>query len=70
MRIVAFGAGGVGGFFGGKLALSGEDVTFVARGAHPQAIRAKGLRGATPKGELVGNPPPVNDDVYTPAAPE
>jgi 2-dehydropantoate 2-reductase len=44
MRIVVLGAGGVGGYFGGKLARAGEDVTFVARGAHLAAIREHGLR--------------------------
>ena len=44
MRIVVMGAGGVGGFFGAKLALAGNDVTFVARGRHLEAIRANGLR--------------------------
>jgi 2-dehydropantoate 2-reductase len=38
------GAGGVGGFFGAKLALAGNDVTFIARGRHLDAIRANGLR--------------------------
>ena len=44
MRIVVMGAGGTGGFFGAKLARAGEDVTFVARGAHLAALRAEGLR--------------------------
>jgi 2-dehydropantoate 2-reductase len=44
MRIVVLGAGGVGGYFGGKLAAAGEDVTFVARGAHLEALRRDGLR--------------------------
>src|SRR5262249_31823791 len=44
MRIVVVGSGGTGGYFGAKLAKSGEDVTFVARGAHLTAIRASGLR--------------------------
>jgi 2-dehydropantoate 2-reductase len=44
MRIVVMGTGGTGGYFGAKLARAGEDVTFVARGAHLQAIRAHGLR--------------------------
>jgi len=38
------GSGGTGGFFGAKLARAGEDVTFVARGAHLRAIRERGLR--------------------------
>lgn len=44
MRIVVMGTGGTGGYFGAKLARAGEDVTFVARGAHLAAIRAQGLR--------------------------
>jgi len=44
MRIVVMGSGGTGGYFGAKLARAGEDVTFVARGAHLDAIRAHGLR--------------------------
>jgi 2-dehydropantoate 2-reductase len=43
MTIVVMGTGGVGGYFGGALARSGADVTFVARGAHLEAIRARGL---------------------------
>src|ERR1700693_1802985 len=44
MRIVVMGSGGTGGYFGAKLARAGEHVTFVARGAHLEAIRAHGLR--------------------------
>jgi 2-dehydropantoate 2-reductase len=44
MRILMLGAGGVGGYFGAKLARAGEDVTFLARGKHLAAIRTHGLR--------------------------
>ncbi|HSL48928.1 MAG TPA: 2-dehydropantoate 2-reductase [Candidatus Deferrimicrobiaceae bacterium] len=44
VRIVVMGSGGTGGYFGAKLARAGEDVTFVARGAHLAALRAGGLR--------------------------
>jgi 2-dehydropantoate 2-reductase len=44
MRIAVVGAGGVGGFFGALLARGGADVTFVARGAHLEAMRRAGLR--------------------------
>jgi len=44
MRIVVMGSGGTGGYFGAKLARAGEDVTFVARGAHRAAIEADGVR--------------------------
>ena len=43
MKIAVMGSGGVGGFFGGRLANAGYDVTFVARGAHLAAMRDNGL---------------------------
>ena len=43
MRFAILGSGAVGGYFGAKLAHSGQQVTFIARGAHLEAIRAKGL---------------------------
>jgi 2-dehydropantoate 2-reductase len=43
MHIVVVGAGGVGGYFGARLARAGHDVTMVARGAHLDAIRSRGL---------------------------
>lgn len=43
LSIVVVGAGGVGGYFGGRLARAGEPVTFLARGAHLDALRARGL---------------------------
>ena len=43
MRFAILGSGAVGGYFGAKLAKSGQDVTFIARGAHLEAIRSKGL---------------------------
>jgi 2-dehydropantoate 2-reductase len=52
MRIAIVGAGGVGGYFGGRLAASGADVTFLARGAHLDAMRAHGLRIESPKGNV------------------
>ena len=47
MRIAVVGAGGVGGYFGAKLALAGNDVTFVARGRHLEAMLREGLRVAS-----------------------
>jgi len=52
MRIAIMGAGGVGGFFGAKLALAGSDVTFIARGRHLDAIRANGLRVESSTGAM------------------
>lgn len=49
MRFVILGAGAVGGTIGGRLADSGHDVVLVARGAHADALRAYGLRLATPE---------------------
>ena len=43
MRIAMMGSGGVGGFFGGRLAKAGCDVTFIARGRHLEAMRRDGL---------------------------
>ena len=53
MRIAVIGAGGVGGYFGAKLAHAGHDVAFVARGAHLCAMRAGGLRVESAGGEVV-----------------
>lgn len=52
MRIAVVGAGGVGGYFGGRLAAAGVDVAFLARGAHLRALRAHGLRIHSPRGDL------------------
>ena len=43
MRFAILGSGAVGGYFGARLARAGQDVTFIARGAHREAIRARGL---------------------------
>jgi 2-dehydropantoate 2-reductase len=51
-KIVIFGSGGVGGYFGARLAAAGNDVTFVARGQHFEAIRARGLRVISPLGDI------------------
>jgi 2-dehydropantoate 2-reductase len=62
MRIVVMGAGGVGGYFGAKLARASHEVTLVARGAHLEAIRAHGLcvRSAI-EGEFVARVEAVDD---------
>jgi 2-dehydropantoate 2-reductase len=48
MRFAVLGSGAVGGYYGAKLARAGHDVTFVARGAHLAAIRARGLEIRSP----------------------
>lgn len=62
MRIAIFGTGGAGGRFGAQLALAGEDVVFIARGAHLAAIRERGLVVETDDGELAVRPAAVTDD--------
>ena len=55
-------AGGVGGYFGAKLALAGHDVAFIARGRHLAAIRERGLLVQSAAGELRVVNPVVSDD--------
>lgn len=62
MRVVVYGTGGVGGYFGGRLAEAGEDVTFLARGAHLDAIRANGLTVESVKGNFVVRPARAEGD--------
>lgn len=50
MKIAVFGTGGVGGYFGARLAAAGEEVHFIARGGHLEAIRENGLRIESPLG--------------------
>ena len=52
MRIAVMGAGAVGAYFGAKLSASGNDVAFLARGAHLDALRRDGLRVDSPGGDL------------------
>jgi 2-dehydropantoate 2-reductase len=52
MRVAVVGAGGVGGYFGGRLAKSGIDTTFIARGATLEALRTNGLRVESINGDF------------------
>jgi 2-dehydropantoate 2-reductase len=52
MRIAVMGTGGVGGYFGARLAEGGHDVAFIARGRHLDALRTHGLRIESPRGDL------------------
>jgi 2-dehydropantoate 2-reductase len=56
LRITVIGPGGVGGYFGARLAAAGSDVTFVARGAHLEAMRRSGLRLDSEIGNLTLDP--------------
>jgi 2-dehydropantoate 2-reductase len=51
MRIAVMGAGGVGGYFGARLAQAGNEVTLIARGRHLEALRAKGIALKSPLGD-------------------
>lgn len=56
MKILIFGVGGVGGYFGGKLAQAGFDVTMIARGKHLEAIKQNGLEVESINGNFKVNP--------------
>src|SRR5512136_538097 len=62
MRIAIMGTGGVGGYYGGLLARTGQDVTFIARGAHLQAIREKGLQVKSVHGDFAVTPAAATDN--------
>lgn len=62
MRIAVFGTGGVGGYFGGRLAQAGEDVTFIARGEHLRAIKTDGLKVDSPGADFTVFPAKATDD--------
>jgi len=62
MKIAVYGSGGVGGYFGGRLAEAGHSVTFIARGDHLRAIREQGLRVESIKGDFHLQPANATDD--------
>lgn len=62
MRIAVFGAGAVGGYFGGRLAQAGEDVVLIARGEHLRAMQKSGLRVDSIKGNFAVDPVQATDD--------
>jgi len=61
MKFAIFGSGGVGGYFGGRLAHAGNDVTFIARGRHLAQITETGLRVDSIGGDFVVKPAKVTD---------
>jgi len=63
MEIAIIGAGGVGGYFGAKIAKAGYNVLFVARGEHFKAIRENGLRIKSAQGDFSVNPAKVTDKI-------
>jgi 2-dehydropantoate 2-reductase len=62
MRVAVIGAGGIGAPLGASLALAGQDVTFLARGAHLAAMRANGLKIEGDRGEYLVRPVQATDD--------
>ena len=62
MKIVMMGSGGVGGYYGARLAQAGHEVVFVARGAHASAIRSGGLRVKSELGDALVQPARVVED--------
>ncbi len=62
MRFAIMGSGGVGGYFGARLAEAGENVTFIARGEHLAAIRQDGLAVTSIKGDVSIHPAQASDD--------
>ena len=62
MKIAVFGSGGIGGYFGARLAAAGGDVHFIARGGHLEAIRENGLRIESPLGDAHVDKARATDD--------
>jgi len=62
MKIAVIGAGGVGGYFGARLAASGQDVWFVARGRHLEAMRSSGLQVFSGNGDVLVRPVQASAD--------
>ena len=65
MKVAIVGAGGVGGYFGGRLAQAGEDVVFIARGEHLRAMTSKGLRVDSINGDFHVDPVLATDNPAT-----
>ena len=62
MKLAIMGTGGVGGYYGGLLAQQGHDVTFIARGAHLQAIQENGLQIKSIHGDFHIKPAQATED--------
>jgi len=61
MKIAIFGSGGIGGYFGGRLAKAGQDVTFIARGTHLAAMKESGLQVDSIGSDFVVQPVQATD---------
>ena len=65
MKFAMMGSGGIGGYFGGRLAAAGHEVTFIARGEHLAAIRKSGLRIKSGLVDVTIDPANATDDPAT-----
>ncbi|MDB5908309.1 MAG: 2-dehydropantoate 2-reductase, partial [Massilia sp.] len=70
MKIAIIGAGAIGGYVGAKLALAGEDVTFIVRGANLEAIKSRGIKLIEQDGEERVAPDVKATDNYAEAGPQ
>ncbi|HEY9185334.1 MAG TPA: 2-dehydropantoate 2-reductase [Salegentibacter sp.] len=70
MKILIFGIGGVGGYFGGKLANAGFDVTMIARGKHLEAIKENGLEVESINGNFTVRPKLATDKLAEVSIPD
>ena len=61
MRFAIYGAGAIGAYLGAKLALAGEDVVLIARGAHLRAMQESGVRVRSPEGNFEAHPTATDD---------
>jgi 2-dehydropantoate 2-reductase len=63
MKTAIIGTGGVGGYYGAKIAQAGNDVVFIARGEQLKAIRENGLQIKSPQGDFLVNPARATDNI-------
>src|ERR671934_2888316 len=62
MKLAIFGSGGVGGYFGARLAAAGNEVHFIARGPHLRAMRENGLKVESALGNVHVKPALAHED--------
>src|SRR3954469_3098840 len=65
VKVAIFGSGGVAGYFGARLAAAGNEVHFIARGAHLRAMRENGLRVESALGNVHIAKPSLHEDPST-----
>jgi 2-dehydropantoate 2-reductase len=66
MRLLVVGAGATGGYFGGRLAQAGRDVTFLVRAPRAEKLRQEGLRIVSPSGDITVAPQVIERNALTP----